>query len=236
MESYSPQDGESRRKRRRQSHSSAIRGSEAASSPQELGHMRPSLKGSSSFVGSGSGIYFVRTVQSAFTRNYRRENENIDDALVPGEDDRLETGSPGGSLWHQDEVSPVTEIYSSNPIAFDDLVLWSQPYFTNWHPPFPFLHAPSILSLLEKTSLNGIQSLSIVDSVTVRSVFSIAVADRRQMPLSHAKLVPINLVFNTIDEAISCLTPILQQPSTLAGLQALVGIQLFLVSMLRLST
>ena len=64
MNSCSPQDGEPRRKRRRQSSVSAVRTSETATSPQELGHMRPSpMQGSSSFVGSGSGIYFVRTVQ-----------------------------------------------------------------------------------------------------------------------------------------------------------------------------
>ena len=205
-------------------------------SPQELGHMRPSLsKGSSSFVGSGSGIYFVRTVQSAFTRNYRRENESVDDALVPGEDDRLQTGSPSGCIWYPNEVIQLPDSHPSHDMTFDDLASWSKQYWDNWHPPFPFLHAPSILGVLERVSLDGIHSLSLVESITVRSVLSISVADRRQMPPARGKLVPSNLVFNTVDDAISCLTPILLQPSTLASLQALVAIQLFLVSMLRLN-
>lgn len=233
MDSYSPQDGESRRKRRRQSMSTA---SMTGASPQELGHMRPSLsKGSSSFVGSGSGIYFVRTVQSAFTRNYRRENESVDDALVPGEDDRLQTGSPSGCIWYPNEVIQLPDSHPSHDMTFDDLASWSKQYWDNWHPPFPFLHAPSILGVLERVSLDGIHSLSLVESITVRSVLSISVADRRQMPPARGKLVPSNLVFNTVDDAISCLTPILLQPSTLASLQALVAIQLFLVSMLRLN-
>ncbi|PVH81905.1 hypothetical protein DL98DRAFT_586916 [Cadophora sp. DSE1049] len=208
----------------------------AGASPQELGHMRPSLsKGSSSFVGSGSGIYFVRTVQSAFARNYRRESEAMDDALVPGEDDRLQTGSPSGCIWYPNEIIQLSDTHPSHAMTFDDLACWSKQYWDNWHPPFPFLHAPSILGVLERVSLDGIQSLSLVDSITVRSVLSISVADRRQMPPTRGKLVPSNLVFNTVDDAISCLTPILLQPSTLASLQALVAIQLFLVSMLRLN-
>ncbi|KAH8586033.1 fungal-specific transcription factor domain-containing protein [Bisporella sp. PMI_857] len=233
MESFSPQDGESRRKRRRQSSGSAMRMSDTASSPQELGHMRPSLmKGSSSFVGSGSGIYFVRTVQSSFARNYRQDSEAIDDELVPGEDDRLQTNGPPGSLWYPDEI---TTNQPSDSVSFDDLVRWSQPYFNNWHPPFPFLYAPSVLGLMEKISNHGIDSLSMVDTIVVRSVLSISVADRRQMLPDKQALVPSNLIFNTIDDAISCLTPIVIQPSTFASLQALMSIQVFLVSMLRLN-
>ncbi|KAG4439781.1 hypothetical protein IFR05_004749 [Cadophora sp. M221] len=208
----------------------------AGASPQELGHMRPSIsKGSSSFVGSGSGIYFVRTVQSAFSRNYRRESEAVDDALVPGEDDRLQTGSPSGCIWYPNEIIQLPDTHPSHAMNFDDLTGWSKQYWDNWHPPFPFLHAPSILGVLERVSLEGIQSLSTVDSITVRSILSISVADRRQMPPTRGKLVPSNLVFNTVDDAISCLAPILLQPSTVASLQSLVAIQLFLVSMLRLN-
>jgi len=115
------------------------------------------------------------------------------------------------------------------------MVRWSQSYFNNWHPPFPFLHAPSVLGLLEKITTQGIESLSTVDLIIVRSVLSISVADRRQMPPDNHTRVPSYLVYNTINDAISSLNPIMLQPSTLAGLQALVSIQLFLVSMLRLN-
>ena len=236
MESFISDDGNLGRKRRRQSSVSAIRTSDAARSPGEFGSMRSGVgKGSSSFVGSGSGIYFVRTVQSAFARNYSQGSDAIDDNLVPGEDDRLQTQNPPGSLWNPEEVNFSATSQANIPVCFDDLVRWSQSYFNNWHPPFPFLHAPSILGLFEKISLDGIQSLNVVESMTVRSVLSISVADGRQMPRDNQILVPSNLVFSSIDDAISCLTSVIMQPSTMSGLQALVAIQVFLISMLRLN-
>ena len=113
---------------------------------------------------------------------------------------------------------------------------WSQAYFNNCHPPFPFLHAPSILALLEMVSLHGLSRLNSIDVIMVRSVLSTSLADRRQMPRDDQQsLGPSHLIFNTIEEAISGLSPILIQPSTLASLQATVSIQVFLVSMLRLN-
>lgn len=194
------------------------------------------VTGSSSFVGSGSGIHFLRTVRSSFAKNYPRGSEPVDDELVPGEDDRLQTQS-SSSLWHADEVQvPPSSTSPAGPPPFEDLVRWSQAYFTNWHPPFPFLHAPSILALLETVSMHGLSRLNSIDAIMVRSVLSTSVADRRQMPRDNQQsLVPSHLIFNTIEEAISCLSPILILPSTLASLQAVVSIQVFLVSMLRLN-
>ncbi|KFY29697.1 hypothetical protein V494_08538 [Pseudogymnoascus sp. VKM F-4513 (FW-928)] len=233
MESTTSDDGDPRRKRRRQF---SFRASDVATSPGEFGSMRPgAAKGSSSFVGSGSGIYFVRAVQSAFARNYNQGSHAIDDNLVPGEDDHLQNQNPSGSLWNSEEVYFISAIQPIVSVSFDDLVRWSQSFFNNWHPLFPFLHAPSILGLFERIATHGAQSLSIVEAITVRSVLSISVADRRQMPGDDATLVPSNLVFSTIDEAISSLTPVIMQPSTLSGLQALVAIQVFLISMLRLN-
>ncbi|KFZ15784.1 hypothetical protein V502_05417 [Pseudogymnoascus sp. VKM F-4520 (FW-2644)] len=228
-----PDDGDSRRKRRRQF---SVRASDVSTSPGEFGSMRPGVaKGSSSFVGSGSGIYFVRAVQSAFARNYSQSSHAIDDEFVPGEDDHLQIQNPSGSLWNSEEVCFISASQPIVSISFDDLVRWSQSFFNNWHPLFPFLHAPSILVLFERIATHGVQSLGIVEAITVRSVLSISVADRRQMPKDDPTLIPSNLVFSTIDEAISSLTPVIMQPSTLSALQALVAIQVFLISMLRLN-
>jgi hypothetical protein len=193
------------------------------------------VTGSSSFVGSGSGIYFARTVRSSFAKNYPRGSDPVGDELVPGEDDRLQTQS--SSLWHADEVQQSSAAGGpAMATLFEDLVRWSQAYFNNWHPPFPFLHAPSILALLETVSLHGLSRLNSIDAIMVRSVLSTSLADRRQMPRDNQQsLVPSHLIFNTIEEAISGLSPILIQPSTLASLQAIVSIQVFLVSMLRLN-
>lgn len=198
--------------------------------------MRPGrVTGSSSFVGSGSGIHFVRTVRASFAKNYPRGSDPVVDELVPGEDDRLQTQS--SSLWNADEVQQSSAAGGpATATPFEDLVSWSEAYFNNWHPPFPFLHAPSILALLETVSLHGFSHLSSTDATMVRSVLSTSLADKRQMPRDNQQsLVPSHLIFNTIEEAISGLLPILIQPSTLASLQAIVSIQVFLVSMLRLN-
>jgi len=195
------------------------------------------VTGSTSFVGSGSGIYFVRTVRAALSKHLNNANEIVSE-MVPGEDDHVHSGSPPNSLWNHNEVSfdmPLQDQMDSS-IAFDHLVHWSESYFETWHPPFPFLHAPSILGLLEKVASHGLSHLSSIEAIIVRSVLSVSVADRRQLPAFDAPLVPSTLIFNSIEEAVSCLSPILLQPSTISSIQAAVSIQIFLLSMLRLNT
>jgi hypothetical protein len=174
-------------------------------------------------------------------RNIGWDSEVIDTEMVPGEDDRIQARreSSSKSLWQAEEVKFTNLGQSQAPLAvvFEDLVSWSQSYFNLWHPPFPFLHAPSILGLFDKLSLHGLSQLTVTEAVIVRSVLSISVADRRQIPPDNQRS-PIlsSLVFNTIDDAISCLSPILMQSATISGLQATLSVQLFLISMLRLNS
>ena len=148
------------------------------------------VTGSSSFVGSGSGVDFARIVRSSFAKHYPRGSDPVDDELVPGEDDRLQTQST--SLWHADEAQQISAAGGpAMAIPFEDLVGWSEAYFSNWHPPFPFLHAPSILALLETVSLHGLSRLNSTDAIMIRSVLSTSLADRRQMPRDNQQsLVP----------------------------------------------
>ncbi|CZR56501.1 uncharacterized protein PAC_06389 [Phialocephala subalpina] len=243
MDSASPDGREPSRKRRRQSSSvSAMRSSDTASPHTELGHMRSDdITGSTSFVGSGSGIAFVQTVRSALARNMSWDNNVFDSEMVPGEDDHITTRNSPDSLWHGDEVltSAEEQDRSLASISFEDLVYWSQSYFNIWHAPFPFLHAPSILGLFETISSRGFSALNDIEKTIVRSVLSISVADRRQMPgdlQNNTPRVPSSLLFSTVDEAISNISPLLVHLSTLSGLQAAVSIQVFLISILRLNT
>lgn len=213
----------------------------AADSPREVGHMRRSGDtGSASFVGSGSGIHFVRTVRQAFTKNSRRQSLNheaIDDELVPGEDDRLYQQSLPDLLWRADEVlfpAQGQEEFVQN-ITFEDMVRWTKPYFISWHPPFPFLHAPTFLLLIEKMSLQTLSGLEYTDRIIIRSIMSISAADRRQSPLEEGCLVPANLLYESIEDALSSMQPLLIHPPSLPALQAAVSVQLFLISMLRLN-
>lgn len=113
---------------------------------REVGLMR-SVPGDkvSSFVGSSSGVHFIRSVYSAF-RAAPSSTPGSD--IVPGEDDHLPSPSPNAPrrLWREHEIS--THGYSA--ITFDALVDWSRSYFSHWHPAYPFLHAPAVLALFEK--------------------------------------------------------------------------------------
>lgn len=238
MESSPRYQGEPSHKRRRRSSLSGAHTSDSASPQTELGHMRSdNVTGSTSFVGSGSGIYFVRTVRAALAKHLSSGSEVVSE-MVPGEDDHVHPESPPNSLWNRDEVYFGTPDQSleSPSITFDNLVHWSESYFEIWHPPFPFLHAPSILQLFENVTSHGISNLNSIEAIIVRSVLSISVADRRQLPVNNGPLVPSSLIFTSIEDAVSCLSPILIQPSTISSIQAAVSIQVFLLSMLRLNT
>jgi Fungal specific transcription factor domain len=238
MEDLSPYDlspGRSRQKRQRQS-TDAI-----GESPRELGHMRTCYDaGSSSFVGSGSGIHFVRTVRLALARSGAREQlrDDPEEEMVPGEDDQLRGESTPSSLWREDEISLENDsAFSAGDldVEFEDLVRWSRPYFESWHSPFPFLHAPTILGLLEKVSSQGLSKVDPTESIIIRSIMSISLADRRQLPKEPGRLLPARLAFLTIDEALSILQPLIIKSDSVFGLQAVVSIQVFLISMLRLN-
>lgn len=206
---------------------------------REVGLMRDgSGEASASFVGSASGIHFIRAVYGAVGSAAAEETSPATN-LVPGEDDRLEVPAPSGAkrrIWHDQEVTSTTDGQNTGSPSFDELLDWTENFFDNWHPPFPVLHAPSVLVSLEKLSEHGITSLTTWDAVVVRAIISISLADRRQSSKPLVRSLPSDLVFNTFDEAHEALLPALTRPATIAGIQAAICVQLFLVSMLRLNT
>jgi hypothetical protein len=208
--------------------------------PREVGLMR-SVPGDklSSFVGSASGIYFIRSVYGAIRGAHPSASAQIETPEsdhVPGEDDYLPSSTPNalGQIWRDDE----TMDRDLSSISFQELVEWSGSYFANWHPFYPFLHAPSILEHFEKLPQandqisNGPPSFKMS---IVRSIMSISLADRRQSQGLEAARYPTGLVFQSYDEAVDCLQHVLSRPTTIQSLQAAISVQLFLVSMLRLN-
>jgi hypothetical protein len=191
---------------------------------REFGLMRPD---GASFVGSASGIHFVQTVYSAISK------AGLPNHIVPGEDDQLPQGATESLLWRMEELNP-NQHYQ---LHLDSLLEWSKSYFDNWHPAFPFLHAPTVVEWLSKIcetpSVDVTQNLVPLQLAVVRSVMSISLADSRQS--GYAMQLPPALVFHSYDEAIECMQPVLiGRPST-ESLQAAMSIQLFLISMLRLN-
>ena len=210
-----------------------------AQPPREVGLMRnfPGDK-FSSFVGSASGIHFVRSVYGAIRNpnlTARIQVQSPESDIVPGEDDHLPLPAPDTRrLWKDNEV---TSGHVSN-LAFQDLVEWSGSYFANWHPAYPFLHAPAVLEFFEKISRDGLLSqgsLEGFDMILLRSITSISLADRRQDRASIVPPPPAILVFQSYDSAVDSLQSALSRPVSIQSLQAAISVQLFLVSMLRLN-
>ncbi|CAI7567400.1 unnamed protein product [Penicillium glandicola] len=205
-------------------------------SPREIGFMRESQNdGSATFLGSSSGIHFIRHVYNAFARRSADLDQTRarDRTSVPGEDDRLRQNS--GSIQSSDELWTKDELnYApNNPITFDDLVKWTRSYFENWHPIFPCLHAPTILKIIEI----GTESVNRLELMILRSVVSISLGDNRQKTSSGPKLSPVPsvLIFRSIQHVMQDVQSLLEEPTSLPLLQAAFTAQLALTSLLRLN-
>ncbi|KAJ5925576.1 transcriptional regulator family: Fungal Specific TF [Penicillium verhagenii] len=207
-------------------------------SPREIGYMRESQNdGSVSFLGSSSGIHFVRHVYGAFARRSAdlQHTRAGDRSSVPGEDDRLQRDSGHhdmNELWTREEVdnSP------NNDLTFEDLVHWTRPYFENWHPIFPCLHAPTILKAMEALCHHGFGSINRLDLIVIRCLVSVSLADIRQVQSSGPlKSVPRPLLFLTVHDIMQEIQSLLAEPTTLPLLQAAFTVQLTLTALLRLN-
>ncbi|KAJ6093401.1 transcriptional regulator family: Fungal Specific TF [Penicillium sp. IBT 16267x] len=208
-------------------------------SPREIGYMRePQNDGSASFLGSSSGIHFVRHVYSAFARRSAalQQTRAGDRSSVPGEDDRL-LRDPGNldtnELWTNEEV----KLSSTVTFSFEDLVHWTRRYFENWHPIFPCLHAPTVLKAMETLGRHGLGSVNRLDLMVIRCLISVSLADSRQVQTPKSKIgpIPAPLVFQTVQHIMQEIQSLLTEPTTLPLLQAAFTAQLTMTSLLRLN-
>lgn len=159
---------------------------------------------------------------------------------APGEDDQVPAGAAKSAtkwLWSADEVLPVGSAELGACFTFDDLLDWSQPYFDHWHPAFPFVHAPSLLEYFRHITSGALGTSNsppstMFQSVILRSIMSISIADRRQMK-PPTKSLPATLVFHSFNDAINSTMLVLTEESSILSLQALVSVQLFLLTMHR---
>jgi hypothetical protein len=157
---------------------------------------------------------------------------------VPGMDDQSLTGalqSASKSLWLPGEVLTMRVTDGSDTFTFDDLLSWTCSYFDNWHPAYPFLHAPSVLEHFGHVVDHGV--LDTTDSLKhkltiLRSIMSVSVIDRRQTGTTM-RPVPPQLVFASLNDAIQSVQCMLTDESSIVALQAIVSVQLLFISMLR---
>ncbi|KAJ5280498.1 transcriptional regulator family: Fungal Specific TF [Penicillium angulare] len=221
-------------------HKRASIASASKPSPREIGFMRESQNdGCASFLGSSSGIHFIRHVYSAFARRSAdlQQNRARDRSSVPGEDDRLQR-DPGNyfdtdDLWLNEELD--SSLNSS--FSFENLVHWTRGYFENWHPIFPCLHAPTVLKAMETLAHQGVNSISNLDLTIIRCLVSISLSDSRQIEARELKIgpVPTSLVFQSVQHIMQEIHCLLAEPTTLPLLQAAFTAQLTLASILRLN-
>lgn len=193
-----------------------------------------------SFVGSSSGIHFVRSVYHALAKScVHVPPATPDQNIVPGEEDQLDDAIPYSSkpLWSSDETQGTTD--ELQDFDFDDLQMWSESYFENWHTAYPFVHAPTMLEYFERhvrpADLSALCKQRSPQLTLLRSIMSISLADRRQSGKPSEKLIPTCLVFTSFREAMQSVQDMLFKPCSVDALQAVVSVQLFLVSMLRLN-
>ncbi|EUC43243.1 hypothetical protein COCMIDRAFT_38777 [Bipolaris oryzae ATCC 44560] len=206
---------------------------------REVGLMRNPTDRLTGFVGSASGIFFIRSVYGAISRS-RPVNSDVAQTpisdIVPGEDDHLPLVKPNSSerLWKESEVI----LDAPTQISFQEMIAFSASYFANWHPFYPFLHAPTILGYFDEFAQKGIpgdNSLKDLRLVILRAIHSTSLADHRQSNGYDRAQYPACLVFLTYESALDSLQAILSRPTTILALQAALSVQIFLVSMLRLN-
>ncbi|OAQ87061.1 C6 transcription factor [Purpureocillium lilacinum] len=206
---------------------------------REFGLMRETAEhGAARFVGSSSGIHFVRAVYQRLAKRSASRTSLTDSNtnLIPGEDDQLRRGAIDGAttLWKDNEIQR-KDLEGGARLSFDQLVEWSKSYFEFWHPALPFLHGPDILEIFERIESHGLACLDEVDKCVLKSVLSISLADSRHA--SHPiQAIPEDLVFNSVPDAVACSQFALNQPASVRATQAALGIQLFLTSMLCLNS
>ncbi|GAM37383.1 hypothetical protein TCE0_023f07262 [Talaromyces pinophilus] len=208
-------------------------------SPRELGIMRKDDT-SVSFLGSSSGIHFVRTVYNAFARRFtdlQQARDGGHETLVPGEDDHIHRGQGQSrahtTLWKKEELD-----LTNRALSFEEMVRLTHHYFENWHPIYPFVNAPRVLRVIEQISQRGLKSISRADAIIVRSMISISAIKNSLDPssdLSTAATIPVELIYQTAHEAMSNLWELQNEASSIALLQAAFSIQLFLTSILHLN-
>jgi hypothetical protein len=193
--------------------------------------------------GPSPGSHARSVSRSANLAANHAASQNVDTPesdAAPGEDDQLPAGAAKSSkkwLWKVGEVLPPMPAGNAPELQFEDLLDWSQSYFDHWHPAFPFLHAPSLINHIRQIARTGLQlpastPTSNLQHVLLRSIMSISVADRRQMSAS-CKAVPSVLVFHSFNDAINSIQLVLTEESSILSLQALVSVQLFLITMHR---
>ncbi|KAJ9401598.1 transcriptional regulator family: Fungal Specific TF [Paecilomyces variotii] len=142
--------------------------SDFMSHTSEVGSLTTHSNDESQFVGSSSGVYFIKTVRQAFSQGATPSNDETqgqdfpppEDTIIGSEDSPCEKHPPtaygtpyssidAGTRHHRWEYHPaVTQALGEAPPLQQAKELMMM-YFKVWHPLFPFLHGPTFLQEME---------------------------------------------------------------------------------------
>ncbi|OOF97200.1 hypothetical protein ASPCADRAFT_143444 [Aspergillus carbonarius ITEM 5010] len=134
----------------------------------EIGSLTAHSPDESQFVGSSSGVYFIKTVRRAFSESLdpsgtspAQDFPHPEDTLVGSEDSHHHRHSVSRSANTspaalRDDQSPCRWTYDpavaavlGNAPPLDTARELMMMYFKVWHPLFPFLHGPTFLQAME---------------------------------------------------------------------------------------
>ncbi|KAF7597079.1 hypothetical protein BBP40_010553 [Aspergillus hancockii] len=230
--------------------------SDLTSGLSEIGSLTAQSNEESQFVGSSSGVYFIKTVQQAFSKNLDPLNSSSgqkfpqpEDTLVGSDDSHRDRRSapssvhaspmPGGEQpfcqWEYD--SEMAAVLGQAP-PLDAARELMMVYFKVWHPLFPFLHGPTFLQAMELLYSDPRKSQSTLPppdhrnacwTVVFQCVFNLASQLRSDLRLPPESRIESASSMHTL---LSTLT----FRNDLSSLQALLASQLYLVSKMSLRT
>lgn len=135
--------------------------SDLTSGPAEIGSLTAHSNEESQFVGSSSGVFFIKTVRRAFSKDVDLSKISLplpEDTLVGSDESHAERSpsavrspsmsEPSASLskWQYDSQI-AHELGKVPPLDMARELMMV--YFKVWHPLFPFLHGPSFLRAME---------------------------------------------------------------------------------------
>lgn len=220
--------------------------------PIEVGSLTASSPEESQFIGSSSGVFFVNTVHRAFAKSKEgkvpdrdiegassaRDAASVENFLVGNESPRRsqsidETGRPMNQTNQGFQAFGIYSHVLGVPPSQESATGLIMVYFQTWHPLFPFLHGPTFLRDVEAfysgapNLQNQIYRQNICRAIVFQCVFNIAALDRPDLGLPDASQIESS-------SSLLSLLGIVAAKHDIIGLQALLAMQLYLISTMSL--
>jgi hypothetical protein len=218
----------------------------------EVGSLTASSPDESQFIGSSSGVFFVNTVHRAFAKSKKGGNSDPDnaDASLARDAASVENFIAGNESPRRSQSTDDTgralnqNIQGIEALGIHSHVLGVPPsqenatglimvYFQTWHPLFPFLHGPTFLLDVEAFYARTTNFQPKMDrqqvcrAIMFQCIFNIAALDRPDLGLPDASRIESS-------SNLLSLLGIVAVKHDIIGLQALLAMQLYLISTMSL--